>query len=257
VSQAPTAPGEGLAGELAGAVVVDLPLRGEGWVAVTSPADRIPSHGVDMLGQRYAFDFLRVDDRPGLHAHPAGRLRGLLIGGRTRECYAWGAPVHAPMDGEVVRAVDGMDERGWLHPVRELAHAAFNALTFTPSRLPRILGNHVVLRGDGAYAAFAHFARGSVSVEDGRRVQAGDLLGRVGHTGNSTMPHLHFQLMDSDDPLTAKGVPCAFREYEVRDTGRWTVVRGGIPGRADRIRSVSPDLESARDLVPDALEASR
>jgi murein DD-endopeptidase MepM/ murein hydrolase activator NlpD len=240
MSQAAAAPkGSGSAAELADAVVVDFPLHGQNWVAVTSPADRIPSHGVDMLGQRYAYDFLRVDDRPGFQAHPAGRWRGLLIGGRTRECYAWGAPVHAPMDGEVVAATDGMGERGWLHPVRELAHAAYNAVTFRPSRLPRILGNHVVLRGDGVFAAFAHFAPGSVAVKAGQRVRAGDLLGRVGHTGNSTMPHLHVQLMDSDDPLSAKGVPCAFRAYEVRRDGAWTPVRDGIPGRADRIRSVA------------------
>lgn len=234
----PAAPGGGAADELAGAIVVDFPLRGEGWVAVNSPADRIPSHGVDMLGQRYAYDLLRVDDRPGLNAHPAGRWRGLLIGGRTRECYAWGATVHAPFDGEVVRASDGMSERGWLHPVRELAHVLVNAVTFTPSRLPRILGNHVILRGDGVFAGFAHFTPGSVAVTPGQRVRVGDVLGRVGHTGNSTMPHLHLQLMDSDDLLTANGVPCAFRAYEVRRDGTWTLAHGGIPGKADRIRSV-------------------
>ncbi len=224
--------------ELAGAVVVDFPLRGEDWVAVNSPADRVPSHGTDMLGQRYAFDFIRVDGRPGLHAHPAGRWRGLLIGGRARECYAWGAPVHAPFDGEVVHAVDGVQERAWLHPVREIAHALINAVTFTPARLPRILGNHVVLRGDAGFAALVHFVPGSVAVDSGQTVRAGDLLGRVGHSGNSTMPHLHLQLMDSDDPMTARGVPCAFRTYEVRRDGAWAPVHGGIPGKADRIRAV-------------------
>ena len=51
--------------ELTDPVVVDFPLRGEGWVAVNSPADRVPSHGTDQLGQRFAFDLLRVDPRPG------------------------------------------------------------------------------------------------------------------------------------------------------------------------------------------------
>ena len=39
--------------ELEGATVVDFPLRGERWVAVNAPGDRIPSHGTDQLGQRY------------------------------------------------------------------------------------------------------------------------------------------------------------------------------------------------------------
>jgi murein DD-endopeptidase MepM/ murein hydrolase activator NlpD len=64
------------------------------------------------------------------------------------------------------------------------------------------------------------------------------VIGRVGHTGNSTAPQLHFQLMDSADPLRATGVPCAFAEYLVQRDGGWERVEGGIPGRGERIRSV-------------------
>ena len=60
-----------------------------------------------MLGQRFAFDFVRVDDRKGFHLHPAGTIRSYLIGGRTRECYGWGQPVHSAFAGEVVRPWTG------------------------------------------------------------------------------------------------------------------------------------------------------
>ena len=97
-------------GELDHPTIVDFPLRGE-WTVERTPAHRIPSHGTDILGQRYAYDFIRTDDRAGSHVHSAGRLRWLLIGGRTQECYGWGEPVHAATDGEVVVAVDGVQER--------------------------------------------------------------------------------------------------------------------------------------------------
>jgi Peptidase family M23 len=226
---------------LANPTVVDFPLRGEGWMAVTTPATRVPSHGVDLLGQRYAYDLLRVDRRRGVHFHPAGSVRGLLIGGRTRDCYAWGAPVHSPIDGVIVRALHGMPERGWIHPIRELAIAIKNGLTFRPERLPAILGNHVILQSGDIYAAFVHLAPGTIVVTNGQRMSTGDLIGRIGHTGNSTSPHLHFQLMDSPDPMTAQGIACAFRAYEVERNGTWVRVNNGIPSRRERLRSIEVD----------------
>lgn len=222
-------------------IVVDFPLRGDGWVAITSPADRVPSHGTDLLGQRYAFDFLRTDERDRRHYHRAGWPRTLLTGVPTRECFAWGAPVHAPFAGEIVTAVDGIPERGRVHPLREAVLALRTALTFTPDRLPWVLGNHVVMRAGEVVAAFAHLAPGSVIVRAGQEVRVGQVIGRVGHTGNSTSPHLHFQLMDAVDPLVATGLPCAFAAYEVRRGDTWVRVERGVPSVEERIRSVEAD----------------
>jgi murein DD-endopeptidase MepM/ murein hydrolase activator NlpD len=97
----------------------------------------------------------------------------------------------------------------------------------------------VILRHDGAWSAYVHLTTGSVAVKGGQTIRAGDVLGRVGHTGNSTAPHLHTQLMDGPDPLVAKGVPCAFRAYEVeRPDGSWERVERSIPSSDERIRSV-------------------
>jgi murein DD-endopeptidase MepM/ murein hydrolase activator NlpD len=193
-----------------------------------------------LLGQRYAFDFVRPDHRRGLHLHPAGTVRRVLLGGRTRDYFGWGQPIHAAFGGLVVEAVDRVPERVRVHALRELAAALRKTVSFepTPGGIDRVAGNRVIVQGVEVFALFAHLAPGTMSVTVGERVDAGRVVGRVGHTGNSTAPHLHFQLMDSADPLQAKGIPCAFEAYLVQRDGGWERVEGGVPRRGERICSV-------------------
>jgi murein DD-endopeptidase MepM/ murein hydrolase activator NlpD len=144
---------------------------------------------------------------------------------------------------EVVAAVDDVAERQWVNGLRESWRAIRNARRYATGRAPfdpRVLaGNHVIVRSAEAVALYAHLAPGSVAVRAGDRVPVGAMIGRVGHTGNSTAPHLHFQLMDSTDVHGARGVPCAFARYLERRDGDWVLVGNGIPGRHERIRSVA------------------
>ncbi len=220
-------------------VIVGFPLRGE-WMAPNTPGKRIPSHGTDLLGERYAFDFLQVDwARAGRPFYRGSMLRYLILGVPLDECYCWGQEVHAPCDGEITSAEDGYRERQRVHPASDLSIALKNAYTFDPKKDdPRsVAGNYIIMRcADQVYAGLAHLQMGSITVAVGQIVKKGEVLGKVGHSGNSTAPHLHFQLMDSSDILSAKGIPCAFERYDVLQGEQWRTVYSGVPSDRDRIR---------------------
>ena len=94
-----------------GPVSVAFPVRGE-WLTPNTPGTRVPSHGTDRLGARYAYDLIQVDwGRRGWPAYRGSPLRYLLFGLPLREYYCWGKEVYAPCDGVVVRAEDGCRER--------------------------------------------------------------------------------------------------------------------------------------------------
>ncbi|MFJ6002808.1 M23 family metallopeptidase [Arthrobacter sp. NPDC092385] len=75
-----------------------------------------------------------------------------------------------------------------------------------------IAGNHVViaLRREGPFVAVAHLRRDSVCVDVGDVVEAGQMIGQVGNSGNSTQPHAHVQATDSTHWSRARGMPIAF-----------------------------------------------
>lgn len=221
--------------------LIDFPLRGE-WVASHTPAEQIPSHGTDQLGQRFAFDFMRIEHGPkGWKFFRTSLPAYFLFGARLQDCPGWSDPIHAPFDGTVVTAKDGWPERKRLHLLSDLAVVLKNALMFDPYQtddLRPILGNHLILRmrEKEVFAFFAHIRCGSIGVAVGDEVQRGQRLAEVGHSGNSTAPHLHFHLMDRADILNAQGLPCCFREYQILRDGCWIQIKEGLPGLREFIR---------------------
>lgn len=226
-------------------VIVDFPLRGE-WVAPNTPGSKVPSHGTDQLGQRYAFDFIQVDWSKGKdHFGRGSAWQYLTIGLATSAAFCWKAPIFACMPGVVVSARDGLNEPRWLNPWLDLARMVGKSVQYAKlaSRpdvgnvdLHYLVGNYVIIKHEQCYSFYAHLHPNSLSVREGDAVSSGQLLGQVGHTGNSTSPHLHFQLMDNANLLLAQGVACAFSRYELYEDGVWQEVINGVPKSSDRVR---------------------
>ena len=220
-------------------IIVQFPLRGE-WLSPNTPGTKVPSHGTNQLGTRYAYDFIQVDwNRIGTPAYRVGVMQYLFSGVKLSDYYCWGQEVYSPCDGIVVVAEDGYAENEKTNLLADMSNAYKNAHYFDPEKddIQSVAGNYVIIKySENVYAALCHLQTGSVQVSVGQMIKKGEVIGRVGHSGNSFAPHLHFQLMDSGDITVANGVPCAFEQYEIFQDNEWQIIENGIPTDKDRIR---------------------
>lgn len=215
-------------------LLVDFPLRGE-WRALQTPAERVPSHGTDYFAQRYAYDFAKIDPQTNRY-YPQGILKHVFRSIPASDFYCWDAPVDSCFGGRVIGVGDGWPDRQDVNLVREMARASFVPSNIRGTDYRPLTGNYVMIEGDGHVAVYAHLKNGSIGVAMGQEVEPGEVIGSVGNSGNSTMPHLHFQVMRGADPLTAEPVFCGFREYDRHGVEGWERVVGGVPGPMERIR---------------------
>jgi hypothetical protein len=116
----------------------------------------------------------------------------------------YGAEVRSVADGEVVAVRDGMAESKPFMPPKTV-------------RAPNDYGgNYVIVRiRPDVHALYAHLQPGKIAVKIGDKVKAGARIGRLGNSGNSSAPHLHFGLLDRPDPLTGNSLPFVIDQFEL------------------------------------------
>lgn len=184
---------------------MSLPFKGEWRVVWGGDTEELNYHIVNRA-QKNAMDFVVTDENGKTH-----KTDGI----HNEDYYAWGKEIHIPCDGTVIMAVDGVVDNvpGEMDPYMAL-------------------GNMVVVRtNDNEYIFFAHFKNGSVKVKQGDKIKAGHLLGLCGNSGNSSEPHLHFHLQNTDKLAKATGIKCFFREIVVNGEKRTDY----SPLRGDRV----------------------
>lgn len=142
------------------------------------------AHGVDIIG-----------------THPGGLAARNPLSFRAEDYAIFGAQVRSPVRGRVVAVHDGAEDHDLLTTDRDAP-----------------LGNHIWLGVDDGECGkvlllLAHLRRGSLRVRAGDDVEPGTLLAEVGHSGNSSEPHLHIHAQRLAEPgawLDADPVPMRF-----------------------------------------------
>ncbi len=181
---------------------IGAPLSGTGWVAVNGCCEvgvhrsaSFACNGSLFLAQRFAIDWMQL-----------GR-DGKFNNGNASDVHdyvGYGAPVLAAADGIVVGVEDSLDD--------QKPGSLPDPSTIT---IDNVDGNHIVLDlGGGVYAFYAHLQRNSLAVRLGDRVKRSQVLAKLGNTGNSSAPHLHFHLMQSASVLCSNGIPYAIDNFD-------------------------------------------
>ncbi len=184
---------------------IGSPLSGKRWLTGEGCCDTLTSHraaifpidGEFHAPERFAIDWVQVGKNGKLYDGPKDELSSYPY---------YGAKIHAVAAGRVVGTRDTEPEQ-------------------TPGQFPNGLalndfgGNYVVVDiGEGRYAYYAHLQKGAkgVLVEPGDRVRKGQVIGKLGNTGNTDAPHLHFMVIDGKEPLTSGAVPFEIDSFYTR-----------------------------------------
>jgi hypothetical protein len=197
--------------------IIGPPLRGARYIAADSCCDAtrhtraaLPVNGRVWLAQRYAVDWERLNDSGQIYSGPRDKLESYAI---------FGQPVLAIADAVVVSITDDQPEQ-------------------TPGAYPNNIaldaadGNSITLDlGAHRYALYAHLQPRSLRVGAGDSVHRGQVIALVGDTGNSVVPHLHFQISSAPSSLASNGLP-----YEI-DTFQLTGKTAGGTDAFDRAES--------------------
>lgn len=182
-------------------IAISAPLAGRDWLDGNSccemTAHRMavnPLNGGLWAAERFAIDYVQLQ--------PDGRM---VTGDPTKlTSYPYyGVDIRAVSDGPVVAVVDSLPDQ---------------VPGGNPSglRLEEYGGNYIVQDiGNGNYAFYAHLKPGSVRVKSGEALTTGQIIAALGNSGNSSAPHLHFQVMNTPDPLKSDGLPFVLTRFQL------------------------------------------
>ncbi len=186
-------------------IVIRAPLRGVNWLAANGPSNTsahrravLPVNGQPHIGQRYAIDWIQL-----------GGDGKSFTGDKSKNSsyHAWDQEIHAVANGKIVAAKDGIPE-----------NVPNSGKIAVPMTYGTLAGNYIIEDlGDGHFAAYAHLRPGTLKAKVGDTVHAGSVLAHLGNTGNSSEPHLHFQVCDAPSFPASEGLPFAIDKFTLQN----------------------------------------
>ena len=186
-----------------------FPIRGN--VTLQNMPMNYPRHR-QAHSQEFAFDV--ITELPSAQGDPMYSCKG--NSSDLSDYHIYRREILAVADGAVVELGDSFPEEESVNPedwTQAQSSAVMERLACRIGLQNALCGNYITIEhAPDEFSFYGHLSQGSIRVRVGDKVKAGQVIALVGSTGNSTEPHLHFQVMDSRDMFTANGLPVRFED---------------------------------------------
>jgi biotin carboxyl carrier protein len=175
-----------------------VPFRGHGIIG----QDWITSGGHNDFSTAFAIDLDGLDQKDG----------ELSEADENAADAGYGREIIAPAAGTVVYARNDVPDN--TPPGKEPDHdGAYYRALHDP--VMALAGNCVVIdHGNSEYSVMMHMQPGSVLVKVGDRVATGQVIGKLGNSGSSTGPHVHYELQSGPQPWQYQSLPFKFQDID-------------------------------------------
>ena len=128
----------------------------------------------------------------------------------------WGREILAPASGTVTYARNDVPDNAHQGKAPDM-----NWYTTLHDPIMAYSGNCVIIdHGNSEYSVLKHMQQGSVTVKAGDKVVAGEVIGKLGNSGDSYGPHLHYQLQSGPGLFHDQGLPFKFQNVPQLFRGR-------------------------------------
>lgn len=184
-----------------------MPIKGE-WFVFWGGTNELINYHYAYENQRYAYDLIKLKEDSSYRDTPI----------RNENFYAFNEDIIAPAEGKVIKINDGIKD---------------NIPGEMDAENP--LGNYVIIEhANKEYSLLAHLKKNSIQVKVDEPIKEGQNIGKCGNSGNSSEPHVHFQVMDSSNIENGKSLRIRFKD-------------GIEPIQGDTISNVQADKDNFDD----------
>lgn len=190
-----------------GKIEYSLPLKGN-WVVVNGGVTKAFSHSWSINSQRYAYDFIKLDENGKSYSGDQMNLNSY---------YSYNQEILAPADGLVIKVYNSQKDSVIMkkHGVDPLAK--------------HLAGNYIIIKHDNdEYSFLAHLKQNSMTIKENETVKRGQKIALCGNSGNTTEPHLHFQIQNRKSFIFSSGIPICFKDLKVMDTINYNIYDGRV-----------------------------